>query len=123
MVGKGNKERTCYFNDRTKHRLKEYLDSRVDDNPYLFVSGDKHCKKLHKNGLTNLLNVLGKDLKMEKVHAHRFRRTFATNLMLRGLSVDKIKDLMGHESIETTMIYTSVSQEDLKYAHRKYTRG
>lgn len=123
VIGKGNKERTCYFNDRAKHRLKEYFRLRPDDNSAAFVGITAPYRVYMTNGIESLLRQMGEEAGVENVHPHRFRRTFATNLMLRGLGVDKIKDLMGHESIETTMIYTSIKEEDLKYVHKKYTRG
>lgn len=147
--GKGNKDRICYINARAKICLQKYLSGRKDDNLYLFtnsvikVNSDKlisvECKKrkikinewwkckdlvgeghIDKSTIESLLRKLGKRAKVNKVHPHRFRRTGATFALRRGMPIEQVSKILGHESIETTQIYLDISEQELEQAHRKY---
>ncbi len=119
VLGKGAKERVTYLNERSGKYLKEYLESRADDNPALFVSERAPFRRMTKTGIEDLIRRTGEKA---GVHAypHRFRRTAATNALNRGMPVQEVALLLGHEKLETTMIYCTVAQEKLKTDHKKY---
>ena len=120
VIGKGNKERTVYFDARTKLHLMNYLKLRKDDNPALFVSLDKPYDRLNISGVEVRLRKLGRSLGIEKVHPHKFRRTMATRAIDKGMPIEQVQQLLGHNQIDTTMCYAKVMDENVKYAHRKY---
>ena len=120
VFGKGSKERPVYFDARTKIHLKNYLDSRTDDNPALFVSLLKPYNRLKISGVEIRLRELGKKLNIPKVHPHKFRRTLATKAIDKGMPIEQVQKLLGHSKIDTTMRYAMVDQENVKMSHRKY---
>ena len=120
VLGKGNKERPVYFDARTKIHLKNYLESRKDDNPALFVSLQKPYKRLEISGVEIRLRKLGRELNICRVHPHKFRRTVATRAIDKGMPIEQVQRLLGHTKIDTTMQYAMVNQNNVKLAHRKY---
>lgn len=120
VLGKGNKERITYFNARAHIHLKNYLASRTDDNPALFVSAKSPHTRLSRRGLEDIVKRIGLSAQVEKVHPHRFRRTSATDLLNAGMPIEQVQELLGHKSIETTRIYCTVSQEAVKHNHKRY---
>lgn len=120
VFGKGEKERTVYLNSKASLYLRAYLDSRTDDNPALFVWLKKPHKRLSKEGIENAVRRIGKLASVEKTHPHRFRRTMATNAINRGMPIQEVKELLGHEKIDTTMIYCNVLRDNVKLSHKKY---
>lgn len=120
VLGKGNKERITYLNARAHIHLKNYLKSRTDDNPALFVSSKSPHTRLTRRGLEDILNRISVTANVEKVHPHRFRRTSATDLLNAGMPIEQVQELLGHKSIETTRIYCTVSQEAVKHNHTRY---
>lgn len=122
VFGKGAKQRIVYFNDRAKVHLEKYLASRTDDNPPLFVTRNSPFERLEKSGIGTTIRHWAAGANVHNVHAHRFRRTFATQALRAGMPIEQIQVLLGHSSIETTRIYAKVNQDDVKYAHRKYVR-
>lgn len=120
VFGKGAKERRVYINDRTNMYLREYLQSRTDDNPALFVGIKKPHERLTKAGIEDIIRRTAKWANVEKAHPHRFRRTAATNALNRGMPVQEVAELLGHSNLQTTMRYCTVSQDGVKYHHAKY---
>ena len=120
VFGKGNKERLVYFDARTKIHLQNYLESRTDDNPALFVSLKAPYERLMIGGVETRLRELGKRLNLPKVHPHKFRRTLATTAIDKGMPIEQVQQLLGHQKIDTTMHYAMVKQQTVKLAHRKY---
>ena len=120
VFGKGDKERIVYFDARAKLHLKEYLDSRKDDNPALFVSLRAPHKRMRIGGIEHRLRELGKRLSISKVHPHKFRRTLATMAIDKGMPIEQLQRLLGHQRIDTTLQYAMVKQNNVKTAHRKY---
>ncbi len=120
VFGKGSKERPVYFDARTKIHLKNYLDSRTDKNPALFVSLIQPFKRLEISGVEIRLRNLGKKLGITKVHPHKFRRTLATRAIDKGMPIEQVQRLLGHAKIDTTMQYAMVNQNNVKISHRKY---
>lgn len=120
VFGKGSKERPVYFDARTKIHLRNYLESRCDDNEALFVSLIKPFDRLQISGVEIRLRELGKKLNLLKVHPHKFRRTLATKAIDKGMPVEQVQKLLGHTKIDTTMQYAMVDQNNVKMSHRKY---
>lgn len=120
VLGKGNKERTVYFDAVTAMFIKEYLATRTDDYEALFVG--KGSDRLTPGGVRDMLRKTGFRADVEKVHPHRFRRTFATTRAARGMPIQDIAHLLGHEKIDTTMKYIEQNEEDIKYSYRKYSK-
>ena len=120
VFGKGDKERIVYFNARTKLHLQEYLASRTDDNPALFVTLRAPHERIKIGGIEYRLRKIGKRLNIPKVHPHKFRRTLATMAIDKGMPIEQVQQLLGHQKIDTTMHYAMVKQQNVKLAHRKY---
>ena len=120
VFGKGNKERVVYFDARTKIHLKNYLQSRTDDNPALFVSLKSPYNRMNIGGIETCLRRLGKQLGLQRVHPHKFRRTLATMAIDKGMPIEQLQQLLGHKRIDTTLQYAMVKQSNVKIAHRKY---
>jgi site-specific recombinase XerD len=120
VLGKGNKERIVYFDARTKIHLREYLESRTDTNPALFVSLKAPFGRLTIGGIEVRLREFGKRLGIQKVHPHKFRRTLATVAIDKGMPIEQVQKLLGHQRIDTTLQYAMVKQNNVKMAHRKY---
>lgn len=120
VFGKGESERVVYFDARTKIHLMEYLQSRKDDNPALFVSLNSPYDRLGISGIETRLMELGNKCNINRVHPHKFRRTMATNAIDKGMPIEQVQKLLGHVQIDTTMQYAMVNQSNVKLAHRKF---
>lgn len=120
VFGKGSKERVVYFDARTKIHLQNYLESRTDNNPALFVSLKSPHDRLKIGGIEVRLREYGKRLGLQKVHPHKFRRTLATMAIDKGMPIEQLQQLLGHRKIDTTLQYAMVKQSNVKIAHRKY---
>lgn len=120
VFGKGDKERLIYFDARTKIHLQNYLAGRDDDNLALFVSLKFPHDRLQIGGVETMLRGLGRQLNLTKVHPHKFRRTLATSAIDKGMPIEQVQQLLGHQKIDTTMHYAMVKQQNVKIAHRKY---
>lgn len=144
--GKGNKDRTTYMNAKAVVAVHEYLDKRGDGNPYLFagghfegmgkgkghagpeelkswwkdprkITGDTH---LSTGAVERILRKIAARAGVERANPHKFRRTCATMALRRGMPVEQVSKMLGHESISTTQIYLDLDERDLEQAHRKY---
>ena len=120
VFGKGDKERIVYFDARAKLHLQEYLDSRTDENPALFVTLRAPHERIQIGGIEHRLREMGKRLNISKVHPHKFRRTLATMAIDKGMPIEQLQRLLGHQRIDTTLQYAMVKQSNVKTAHRKY---
>ncbi|WP_173327111.1 site-specific tyrosine recombinase/integron integrase [Sharpea azabuensis] len=120
VYGKGDKERRVYFDAKSKVHLKEYIDSRADDNPALFVTLNAPFKRLKISGVEIRLRELGRELKVERIHPHKFRRTMATRAIDKGMPIEQVQKILGHSQIDTTMQYAMVNQNNVKASHQKY---
>ena len=120
VFGKGDKERRVYFDAKTKIHLMGYINSRSDTNPALFVSLDAPYDRLQISGVEIRLRRLGRELGINKVHPHKFRRTMATRAIDKGMPIEQVQKLLGHSQIDTTMHYAIVNQTNVKVAHRKF---
>ena len=120
VFGKGDKERRVYFDAKTKIHLMGYINSRSDTNPALFVTLDAPYDRLQISGVEIRLRRLGRELGINKVHPHKFRRTMATRAIDKGMPIEQVQKLLGHSQIDTTMHYAIVNQTNVKVAHRKF---
>lgn len=120
VLGKGNKERIVYFDARAKLHLQNYLETRTDQNEALFVTVRSPNNRLQIGGIETMLRKLGNRLNISKVHPHKFRRTLATTAIDKGMPIEQVQQLLGHQKIDTTMHYAMVKQQNVKQAHRKY---
>ncbi len=120
VFGKGSKEREVYFDARTKLHLEKYLSMRNDDNPALFVSLLSPYDRLEISGVEIRLRKLGRDLELQRVHPHKFRRTMATKAIDKGMPIEQVQRLLGHAKIDTTLQYAMVNQNNVKLSHHKY---
>ena len=119
VYGKGRKERICYMNTLAKMRIKEYLNTRNDDNPALFVSLRSPYKRILVSGTERLIRNAGKKCGV-KAHPHKFRRTMATTALNKGVPLEQVQRLLGHEDISTTLIYAETEQDLVKQSHHKF---
>lgn len=139
--GKGEKDRTVYFNAKAQIALNNYLAERKDTNPYLFPKGYwNNTQKLGVNdspywyrnpdaiadghrdggGIEAMMRSLGKRAGVENCHPHRFRRTCATFALRRGMALEQVSRMLGHANIATTQIYLDLTEDELRQAHAKY---
>lgn len=120
VLGKGNKQRKVYFDARTKIHLQNYLKSRTDDSEALFVSMQKPYNRLLISGVEIRLRELGQKLEINKVHPHKFRRTLATMAIDKGMPIEQVQQLLGHQSVDTTLQYAMVNQNNVKISHHRF---
>lgn len=120
VYGKGDKERRVYFDAKAKVHLKNYIDSREDDNEALFVTLDSPHARLKISGVEIRLRQLGRRLNLDRVHPHKFRRTMATRAIDKGMPIEQVQKILGHSQIDTTMQYAIVNQTNVKTSHQKY---
>lgn len=120
VTGKGDKQRRVYFDARTKIHLQRYIESRTDENEALFVSLLSPSKRLQISGVEIRLRKLGRELNIPKVHPHKFRRTLATVAIDKGMPIEQVQHLLGHQSLDTTLQYAMVNQNNVKLSHHKF---
>ena len=121
VYGKGNKQRKVYFDAKTKVHLKRYLEQRKDYSEALFVTVDSPFERLKISGVEIRLRKLGQlALLDQKVHPHKFRRSMATRAIDKGMPIEQVQKLLGHQQIDTTMHYAMVNQSNVKISHRKF---
>lgn len=129
VIGKGDKQRQCYINETGCFYLLRYLDWRMEtegktkaelmDEP-LFAGTRAPYGRLSKRGVEKALAAMGKAARVENVHPHRFRRTYASTLAAHGCPIQDLRVLMGHTNVDTTMIYCDIKQENINLSYRKY---
>lgn len=120
VLGKGNKQRKVYFDAKTKIHLQQYLNSRKDTDPALFVSQLYPYNRLKISGVEIALRKIGEKLHISKVHPHKFRRTLATKAIDKGMPIEQVQHLLGHTKIDTTLGYAMVDDENVKISHKKF---
>lgn len=129
VYGKGSKERRSYLTDSAKFYLSRYLQQRCErdgttlkelNKRPLFTTLDYPHNRLTVAGVQYMLRELGKRADVANVHPHRFRRTIATDLLNRGVPIEQVKEFLGHEKLDTTMIYCTIKEENIQASHRKY---
>lgn len=122
--GKGSKDRICYLNPRARLALDAYLKTRTDYYPALFIGENVATgaisERIADSSVEAMMRRIGKRAGVENVHPHRFRRTAATLALRRGMPIDQVSKMLGHEQINTTQVYAITDQYDLKRSHEKY---
>lgn len=118
VLGKGNKQRTVYFDDVTAMHLQNYLNSRTDNLPALFIG--KRTDRFQDNGVRVMLKKLAKQAGVENIHPHRFRRTLATMLIAHGMPIQEVSAILGHEKLDTTMKYIRLDDSMVKNDYKKF---
>lgn len=116
--GKGNKERKVYINPVALMNLRTYMDTRKDLYPALFTG--KGTERITPDGVRFMLKGIEERSGVENVHPHRFRRTLATNLINRGMPIQEVAAVLGHDKLDTTMKYVYIDGKSLKTAYLKY---
>ena len=120
VYGKGDKERKVYFDAKAKVHLRDYIESRADNNSALFVTLDAPHERLKISGVEIRLRQLGRRLELDKIHPHKFRRSMATRAIDKGMPIEQVQKILGHSQIDTTMQYAMVNQNNVKTSHQKY---
>ena len=103
VYGKGDKERKVYFDAKAKIHLQEYIESRTDNNPALFVTLDAPHDRLKISGVEIRLRKLGRALHIDRIHPHKFRRTMATRAIDKGMPIEQVQKILGHSQIDETV--------------------
>lgn len=123
LFGKGKKHRISYINAKSEITLISYLETRNDNNEYLFVSERKPHGQLKKDAIEKIVRQISERASnnvQKSISPHILRHTCATTALNNGMPVEDISRLLGHESISTTMIYAKVSMENVQSNHKKY---
>mgnify|MGYP001853228740 FL=1 len=115
VIGKGGKERRFYLSEVCAEYLRQYLNSRYDDNVALFVGTKSPYRRLTKEGVEYIVKDLGKKAGVSNVHPHRFRRTLATDLVRKGVPIQDVAQILGHSDLRTTQVYVALDQSTVKY--------
>lgn len=122
--GKGRKARTVPLGERTMAAIATYLAERGTLPPLapLFASKTNRNMegRLTRSGLRRILVLLGDAAGVDRVHPHRFRRTFAVWSLRNGMDIYHLQRLMGHEDLETLRGYLALVDDDLRRAHAKF---
>ena len=120
LFGKGNKHRTSYLNAKAELAIRNYLASRNDNNPTLFVSDREPHNRIKKAAIEKRIRKLGETSGIgRRVYPHLIRHTTATDGLDRGMPVEEVQQILGHVNIATTMIYAEVSKANVKNDHRR----
>lgn len=120
LFGKGKKHRVSFMNARAVVALKQYLSERDDDCPFLFCSKNRPHQQLKNGGIEWSISCISKRAGIEHVYPHKIRHTFATDALERGMDIQNLQALLGHSSIDTTLIYAKVSSASLATCHRRF---
>jgi len=119
VIGKGNKQRTLYLNAKAKIALNHYLKDVPHITGPLFF-GQTLGKEMTSAGVQKLVKRLGERAGVANAHPHRFRRTAATLARRHGMPIELVMNFLGHESIDTTLKYSMIGDEELKLSHQKF---
>lgn len=126
VTGKGNKQRVCYLNPTALKRLNDYLAERTDILQPLILadlSNKGAAKYGHRLGIgryEQIVREIGRRAGVDNTHPHKFRRTAATTALQRGMPIEQVQKMLGHEAIDTTLRYALTADETVKHAHSKY---
>lgn len=115
--GKGDKERRVPLGPPGIRAVHDWLASRVDDNPAMFVNA--RGGRLTTRSMQRLVKALGNAVGAPDVHPHALRHSFATHMLDAGADLRGIQELLGHSSLSTTQKYTHVSVESLQATYRR----
>lgn len=123
-IGKGNKERTVFLNSQAYVHLNKYLELRNDDCDYLFVTERKPITKMSVASIQREFKIMGKQSGLKKnIHPHLLRYTSATHLLNGGVNISSIKEILGHNDLSTTELYSKMSTSNIEYEYRKFMQS
>lgn len=121
VVGKGDKEREVYFSFKALFHLKKYLKFRVDNETALILTERKPYRRLSKRGIQREIGIIARNAGLEKkVSPHTLRHTFATLMLNNGADLVAIQHLLGHSDPQTTLIYSSLSDQRKREQYNKF---
>ncbi|MBU4315072.1 tyrosine-type recombinase/integrase [Patescibacteria group bacterium] len=126
VKGKGSKHRVVFMSESAISAVKNYIDSRMDASPYLFVGHDRaknhrDLLPLSPRSIQRIVERYATEAGItKKITPHTLRHTFATDLLRNGADIRSVQAMLGHESITTTQIYTHVTDRELKNVHKKF---
>lgn len=120
VCGKGKKERIVYFGPNAKIHLEKYLETRTDGKSPLFVQSKFPNDRMNRSGIEFLVKQIGQRAGIKDCYPHKFRRTLATRLLEKGMPIEQVKEVLGHSSIDTTLVYAKVNNTEVKNNHRKH---
>lgn len=124
LFGKGSKHRTSYLNAKAEYMLKKYFElERPKDSisDSVFVIFRKPYNGMHKESIYARIKAIQKRSGIERsLFPHLLRHTMATDALNRGMNVAEVKEILGHEKLDTTMIYAKISHDSVKFNHRRY---
>lgn len=124
LFGKGSKHRTSYLNAKAEYMLKKYFElERPKDSisDSVFVIFRKPYNEMHKGSIYARVKAIQKRSGIERsLFPHLLRHTMATDALNRGMSVAEVKEILGHEKLDTTMIYAKISHDSVKFNHKRY---
>lgn len=119
IKGKGNKERIVIYSNKTKELIELYLKNRNDYCEYLLIN--KNGGKLSNRGVELILtNISKKYLGHDKLHPHMLRHTYATKLLNNGIDIRVLQELLGHDSLNATQVYTHVAKGELTRVYKEF---
>lgn len=118
VTGKGNKRRTVFVNARATLAIRQYIGSRISG-PVFTGTKEPH-DRLQKSGIEKVVGEIGERSGIgRKLHPHLLRHTFATDCLTRGMAITGIQKVLGHSSINTTMVYARADMNDVHEAFTK----
>lgn len=122
IIGKGNKERRIFFNNRALDWVNKYLEARIDNHESLFITTGDEPRQLDKGDIWRFFGRHRKMANIDKpITPHILRHTVATNLLFNGCPINNVKEILGHERLSTTCkYYLGVDKRQAKEAHKKY---
>lgn len=124
--GKGEKLRVVFIADTTRKAIKNYLNKRQDTETALFVSfsNDKEPKVIGRVTPRSIQRMIGFYAKAagipQGVHPHTLRHLFATDLLINGADIRAVQEMLGHANIQTTQVYTHITNKELKDIHKAF---
>lgn len=121
LFGKGKKQRIAYLNARAILNIRLLLGNRKFRSIYVFASSKAPHDKLGTRRVEIIIKDIGERAGISgRVFPHRIRHTTATDALRRGMAIEQVQQLLGHEKIATTLEYAKISREDVKEKHSKY---
>ena len=124
LFGKGSKHRTSYLNAKAEYMLKKYFElerPKESISDYVFVIFRKPYNEMHKESIYARIKAIQKRSGIERsLFPHLLRHTMATDALNRGMNVAEVKEILGHEKLDTTMIYAKISHDSVKFNHKRY---
>lgn len=124
VFGKGKKERQVFISGKAVVHLRNYLESRIDDNEALFVTVNRPYRRISIAGIRYMLKTVkekNEKTKDIRLHPHAFRYTFGTDLINKGAPVEHVQVLLGHANPDTTLrCYAKLANDTVRQSHKKY---